>query len=362
MTAKTSLVCGAAPRALMAAPTGAFNPMLRGPMVAFAPEDGAGGGLSVEQAVAALDSAPETPEEAAPEEAVAPEEITSETSADAEPADQAENLGDGETEGVEEEQAATPLDPPLYWKPEAKDAFAKLPPELQAVVLEQEGPREAAASKAKAEAAQVAQAAEKELVSTQTLARALSERIPQWLVTFEQRWGTQTPDWSAVAQEHGVEAMTLAKLEFDKEAGQLREALAARHHAEALAEKAWTKAEAARLAEIAPDLADPERGGERLQEIAAYAITQGVEAETLSKASAAHFVIARKAMLYDRAQAALKAAPTPKPAAQQARGPVRPAAAAAQLSPKNQQAVIAKDRFVQTRSIDDAVALLSLRG
>jgi hypothetical protein len=320
---------------------------------AASPESGP---LSVEQAIASLTPAePVEREEAAPVEAGATEEPQGETSAPEEP-DAAPEQPAEEDEAKAEPEAVAPVDPPRYWSQDAKAKFAELPPELQAVVLQQEGPREEATAKAKAEAAAKIQAADAEMGKVAQLAQSLAEFLPQAIQTFTSRWGTN-PDWVAYAQEHGVEAMTLAKTQHEAELSLLQQASVAKQQAEVQAHTAFVKAEAQKLAELAPELVDPEKGQERRTEIAKYLIDQGIPADAIKSISAVEMNLARKARLYDLAQAAVQAAPRPKPTAPVAKAPVRPAAAVPQTSQQRTASQVA-NRFAQTRSVDDAVALL----
>ena len=145
------------------------------------------GPLSVDQAIASL--VPETVEEtapAAPVEAVAEPEIEAEASPAEETPDEAEKPAEGDEETPEPEPVAA-LDPPPYWKQEAKAVFATLTPEQQAVVLEQEGPREEITAKVKAEAAERRQQADAEIGKVQQLASQLADFLPQALETFNAR-------------------------------------------------------------------------------------------------------------------------------------------------------------------------------
>lgn len=312
------------------------------------------GPLTFDQAVESLvappaqEQAPEAPQEAAEEvEEPKGEDQTPEDAEDApEEAPEAE-----ETEA--EAEAVEPVDPPRYWSKDAKEAFSKLPPDLQAVVLAQEGPREAAAAKAKAEAAAQVQQADAEIAKVTKLAEGLAAFLPQAVETFQSRWGSD-PDWLAYATEHGAEAMTLAKAQHDAELGQLQKLSAAKQEAETQAHVAFVKAEAARLVDIAPDLTDPEKGGERRQAVAKYMVEKGVDPDSIKYISAAEMSIAYDAMRWRDAQATLKAAPPKKPTAPAPKAPVRPAAAAPQTSTTG----TAAKRFAQTRSVEDAVALL----
>jgi hypothetical protein len=316
------------------------------------------GPLTVDAAIASL-LPPETVENTAPEAPAAPAEAAEEPT---EPQGEASTPEEPEAEPVEpaegeeaeaEAEPVVAVDPPKYWSQDAKAKFAELSPDLQAVVLAQEGPREEAAAKAKAEAATAREAAEKELQGVGKLAEALAERLPQWISAFENRWGAN-PDWVGYAQEHGVEAMTLAKTQYEAERSQLVEAEQARNLAQTQAHDAFLKAEAAKLAEIAPELMDPEKGAQKRTEVAQYIMQQGITQDALQHISAAELSIAHKAMLWDRTQAALKAAPPKKPAAPAPKAPVRPSAPASAPNPNKQ----AMGRFHAKPDIDNAVALL----
>lgn len=324
---------------------------------AEAPESGA---LSVEQAIAQLNEHDDdTPSAESASQATADTQSEGATSAPDDTASGAETPALEGPEGEASEPAETPLDPPLYWKPDAKAKFAALDRELQAEILAQEGPREEATAKVKAQAAELSQQAQAELGKVQQLATALTERLPQWVQNFQNRWGTQTPDWTAYAAEHGTERMVLAKTQFEGERQQLAEAAQATRFAETQAHEQYVKTEFERLKEVAPDLADPEKGGERRTEVTKYLQGLGIPNDALVKISATEMSIARKAMLWDQAQTKAKSTPlAPKP--QPSRQPLtRGAAALGAQDPKAKQAQTAKNRFSQTRSIEHAIALLN---
>lgn len=323
------------------------------------PETGA---LSFEQAVSMLDVAPEAPPEqeqdapqSAPEASAEAVEITEGETSTPEEAEAGAETPDeaGEAEG--EEAPVVAAEPPKYWSQEAKAKFAELPPELQAVVLQQEGPREEAAAKAKQEAAEVRQKAEQKLAQVSRFADALTARIPQWQAAFRSKWG-ESPDWVAHAQAVGSEQATLDKLQFEQERELLAEAEKAQTIAQQQAHQAYIKGEEAKLQ--GTELSEPAKR----REVAQYLLENGkdeVTPDRLGQISAFELQLAHKAMLWDRAQAALKQAPKQQQKVP-ARTPVKPAAA----QPSSQQRTAAQvaNRFAQTRSIDDAVALLLSQG
>lgn len=305
------------------------------------------GALSVDQAIESLTAPIE--DDAAPAEAAEQQEIEAEPTAE-EPADEAEALeGEGETEEVE---AVAPVEPPKYWAKEAKEAFANLPPELQAVVLAQEGPREEAAAKAKEQAAQETARARGDLAKVQQIVDGLSELVPKAIQTFKDRW--EGVDWAETARVHGAEQTMIWQAEAAEQAEQIRQLNAAKADAEQTARVAFVQAEAEKLR------GTPLETVEARQEVAKYLLEQSPGfRERIADADADDFLIAHKAMLWDRAQAQLKAKPPTKTVAP-VKQAVRPAAGAA--SPNSNGASKAANRFAQTRSVDDAVALLMQKG
>ena len=317
------------------------------------------GALSVDQAIAAL--MPEPAEQEAPEavDTVAePEEIEGEANAPEDTEGEAEAPADGDETDAEPE-AVAPVEPPKYWSQDAKAKFAELPPELQAVVLAQEGPREEAAAKAKAEAAQQTQAAQAEVAKVQQLADHLGSFLPQAIETFKSKWG-DAPDWMAYATEYGAEAMIVAKVQHEQELALLQQTAQATERATEAAREAAVKVEFQKLAEIAPELADPVEGSKRRSEVTSFLVSEGLAEDDIRNITAVEMALANDAMQWRKAQAALKARPTPKPnPAAAPRSPVRPAAAAP--VPAQRTATQVANRFAQTRSVDDAVALLLAR-
>lgn len=368
MTDPTARPAGASARAIFHGSASA-NALLRGPQVCYAPDgEGDGGGWSIEQAVAHLDAGEDhedntgaAGEPSAEGAAAAPGAAESEGAASA-PEDAAGAAETQAGEGAEAEAeagAVAPAEPPKYWPQDAKAKFAELPPELQAVVLAQEGPREAAAAKAKEEARQAVEQASQQLEGVQRLSEELSKFLPQAVQTFASRWGTEPPDWVAFAQQHGTEQMTLAKAQFEREAGELQRVAQATREAEQQAQTAYVQGEFERLKTLDPELADPDKGVERRTEVTKYLLGVGYTPTVLQNISASDMVIARKAMLWDQANAkAAKPNPPPKAPPPATRPLARGGTPAAPSDPKAKASQSARNRFVQTKSIADAAAWL----
>lgn len=372
MTARPADTAGAFPRALFHGAS--TNALMRGAQVCYAPDNGdaGGGGFSIDDAVASLNAhEDEEPagagdgDQAGAAAAAAADDTSQsegETSSPEEAAGAAETPPDGEEAGAEETGAVEPLEPPKYWSTDAKAKFAALDPELQAVVLAQEGPREQATAKAKDEAAQVKAQAEKQLQDVQTFAEELKTFLPQAVQTFRSRWG-DNPDWVAYAQQHGAEAMSVAKVAYEAERAELQRVAQATQQADVKAHHAYVAQEFETLKTVAPELADPEKGAERRTEVTKYLQELKIPNDAIVRISAVEMSIARKAMLWDQAQSkAAKPNPAPKPAPSAQRPLARGGAATGPADPKAKAASTAKNRFVQTRSLNDAVALLDAQG
>lgn len=343
------------------------------PLEAEAPASGA---MSIDEATAHLENVQDEPQDqAAPagegqaagpgasETPDTPDTPESEGAASA-PEDalgEAENPGQDGDETDAQEGAAELLEAPKYWPQDAKADFAelaKLNPALAAVVLAQEGPREAAAAKAKDEAAQARAAAERELQGISRFAEEVSAFLPQAVQTFRSRWG-DNPDWVAYDQQHGAQAMSLAKAQYEAERTQLQQVAQASQVAEAKAHEVYVAGEFKALQQIAPDLADPKEGPARRTEIAQYLKDQKIPEPAIRNISAMEMVLARKAMLWDRAQAKSAPNPTPKPAPAPGRPLARGGAATGPADPAAKAAAAAKARFGKSRSIDDAAAYIA---
>lgn len=327
--------------------------------------------LSFEQAVQTLAGEPEREPEAveaqeapveAAEGAPASEDTEAATTAEDDAQGEADEPGDeGEEEAEAETEAVAPVDAPVWWKAEAKAEFAKLPPELQAVVHEQEAVREKVVSEAKAQAAEAVKAAQSELKGVQTLAQQLNDFLPQALETFKSRWG-DAPDWAEVARTQGAEEAFILKAQWESEQQQLTKLTQAQKEAEAQAFNVYVKAEFETLATIAPELADPVKGPELRTAVTKFLIEDGIDPEQIRGISAREMRIANEARMWREAQAKSKAlASKPKPISPPVKSALKPAAAQPAATPQR-AAQQAQNRFVQTRSIEDAIALLASRG
>jgi len=326
-----------------------------------APQSGA---LSIDQAVALLDRRDADEPDDARSELLQNDDFAGAASAPEEADERAEDPDDGEDE-AEAEEAEGDVDrlaAPKYWSKEAKARFAELDPELQAVVLSQEGPREEAAAKAKAETRTVRDEALRHVAEASELLEALAETLPEAYRQWHDRWAG-TPDWAAIAQTHGPDAANQLRAQYAQEQARLSRAEAAAQAASQARARFHAAREMAALQQLDPDLLDPDQGVARRGEIVRYLADKGVAAADIQGVSALEVHLARKAMLWDRAQArAQSSAAPPRPAAPATRPLARGGASSGPVDPKARRAAQAKSRFSRSRSIEDAVALLNAQG
>lgn len=319
------------------------------------------GALTIEQATSLLSGSADAPAAAVepeePEQAAAEQDDASPPEADT--AGEAEEPGDGgESETQEPEPEASGVDAPTWWAAEHKAAFAKLPPDLQAVVSQQEETRERVVAKAKEEAATARKSAETEAETYRSTLQAIGSWLPKAVETFKSRWdGITAEDWAAFAEQN-PEAYTKAKAQYELETKQIADAQKAHDDAQKVQRAAALKAESEKLPQYAPALVDPKEGPARKRELAKFLVESGVDAAMLPDLTAVALGLAYDAMLYRQGKAKLAATPKPTPAVPKA--PVAPTAPQGRTSQQRSLEQIGA-RLNKSGSIEDAVALLQAR-
>ena len=295
-------------------------------------------------------SEPVETEQAEPEAIDAPEDETASEDAP-EPSDEASD---------EPEEVAAQVDAPHYWPADKKAEFAKLPPDLQALVAEQEQGRIAAVNRAQQQAVEARKAIEAQAAQTAALndqlsrvaseAQAVHSRvIPELGMTWEQ------VDWQTWFQQDRATAAAF-RAQYDAEREEIQRIEAAKNQAEQASYQQFLAQESAKLPELVPDLVGPEgpkRKGELFQFLGSH-----YPQDVIAKFSATDLSIAYKAMRFDQMQAnaqALKSAPQKPPPAR----PVRPSAPGGSSTTSRLQELEA--RLARTGSLDDALALRKAR-
>jgi hypothetical protein len=336
------------------------------------PETGA---ITVDQAVGLLGqapaAAPEAPREAAAEPSPAPAEVDeTEPTTPAEPTAEDEapepEAVTGEPERESEDAGPPPIRAPQSWDAEAKAKFEALPRDLQEVVLARETDRDKAVQRSVQEAAdarKLAEARAAEAESVTQIKAVLDQILPAALQTFRHKWSDWTPLRQAEMARADPAAYIARKAEFEAEAAEMGRLNAVNQETQQAAYRQFVQTEMAKLATLAPALADPKEGPARRNALGAYLAREGVAQDQIPQLDANTIRLAHKAMLWDEAQARAATAASPsRTATAPASAPVRPAAGS--VAPSRQRSrEAAIQRLDQTGSVDDAVrALKAKRG
>jgi len=263
----------------------------------------------------------------------------------------AETPAEDEGEG---DEPATAVEAPHFWSADAKARFADLAPDLQLIVLEQDKQAQRTVSQKLEEAATVRKAADAEKKVLSELNARIAEVAEQASGAFQDRWAGMTPEvWLKLAHDD-VNRYTQLTAQFNAEQTVIQRANAARDDAERVNREQWRSEQFESLKTLSPELTDPVKGAALLQSVGEYLVKQGAAEQDLPNVGALEITIARKAMLFDELQA-LK--PIPKPASKPG---LRSSAPPPATPTKERQLQAAQNRFAQTSSREDLVALMLL--
>lgn len=338
-------------------------------MAVEAPTAPSTGALSFDQAVEAIgllgDPSLEPVQDEQPAEPAAETE-NPEPSPEGEGGEEPVEANPAETEEEPPEPAEPAIEPPLFWTAEEKEAFKELPRHLQQKLVEKEDVSSKAVAKAMKQAADQRKAAEQAVQTftdkakaidgllTQAEAAALADGWGEWMQVQDAQWINllrQDPDTYRPIKE-----------QVDLRKSHLQQLITAKQDADNARQAETFNAHLAQqreeLARIAPALASD---GAKRAAIGQYLMDQGYAPERLKGIGAQDLVLAEKAMRWDQAQkakASVKPQPKPAPASSK---PVKPAASNP-TPPKQRAAQELENRFAQTRSADDLVALLNSKG
>lgn len=329
----------------------------------------------MDAAVAALAEADQPAAAAAP--AAVQQDEQAQADADAEVTEEseavpaAEDVDDPEDDPAIEDEDADEVDPeegpaidaPASWDAEERAEFAKLPPETQKIVLARETERDRRVSKALQEASDARKGAEQQASGIAEYKANLDQLVNRARAQFGASW--DNVDWQAWAQKD-PDAALRGHFQMQAEQAELGRLEKAQKDAEAVEFQNFITAEAAKLKDVAPHLADPKEGLARRQAVSKYLLESGVPEPSLKFISALELSIADKARRWDEAQAKMAKPRTTNPAADPALTPsarptVRPSAGQA-VTGKQRSTSQISHRLSQTKSFDDAVDLILAKG
>ncbi len=265
-----------------------------------------------------------------------------------------------------EPPTAVKVEAPQWWDAEAKAAFEAIPntpaareyaQKIQQYVVEAEAKREAITARAK----DTERAAAAQLQTMKAVTERLEKAQPAAVEQFERDYGdinwSLMPAWAKANPAAATEFFA----EFNARKAAVEEQVRVTAEAAKLATDTFAHEQSARLAEIAPTLA---QSHESLVALGEYALKTGLPAEALNRATAEELNILNKARLWDAAQAKAKAAAgatTPRTSAPPPKT-VKPVAAQVSGTHAQRTYAQAKDRVMKSRSDDDAVAAILAGG
>lgn len=290
---------------------------------------------------------------------------------EAEEQSEAESHDEAGTDEAAEEAQPESVNLPTSWPEEHAETWQTLPPEVQAVIAEREGQRDAAVNAKFQEAANVRKANEAVIMEAQqsrqrfveaadhVLGMIQPQRPP--LTMLDQRSPDYNPD-----HYHLLNAQADQSERFLQQVQQQRHEAVAQLTREAEA-KAFqdiaeieAKARPAFLKDV-PELTDPQKSNEVLSSIVRYAVENGIpqavfiDPEQAKYVTSAQLHLAWKAQQYDQMmKAKAKVQPkAPKPAAPVVRPGVTTSKSAIDAAQRKQ----AMERLDRSGSIEDAAAI-----
>lgn len=309
--------------------------------------------LSIDAAIGLLDAGSKEPDETNAVEAQ-PEEIQAEGEPQPEVEPEPEEVIQEEEPEAEPEEV---IPRPASWAAEDQAVWDGVPAEAKAVIMARETERDRTTQRAVQEASEARKTAEASVQDVTGIKAALEQVLPRAQQMLQGKWGGMTQArWVELARENPAQ-YTALKAEYDSEIATLNEMQATQQQAHQVAFQSFVQTEAAKLKDLAPDLADPKLGQARKQELATFLLGLGVPNEVIPTLDANTVALAYDGMRFRKAQSGLKQPAIRPVTARQ----VTPTAAAPVSSPQRATEA-AKNRFAQTRSVEDAVAFLNSKG
>lgn len=269
---------------------------------------------SIESAIASGEWA--EPEEQAPAPAESPAAAPPEPPAE-EPAAPEAPSEPASDENAVEEGADPPIDPPASWKKDRVEAFKQLPRAMQETIAEREREREIATNTAKREAAESRKAAEAAEKSALERIQQYDHQLKTIIPVLQQQIAGEFSDIKTLADAQALAKTDPARyIQWDAAQRALSGAMADQQRLQQESRERAIKAhnetvesEAQKLREKLPELADEEAYSKFASDLGKYLKAEGFSQDEIAQLTDHRTaLVARKAMLYDRAEAAKKAA------------------------------------------------------
>lgn len=281
-----------------------------------------------------------------------------------------EGEGEGETgDGEQETPPADPNDqPPQFWTAEAREHWAKIPPEVRAYLREQDVNANRTVSQKMEEAARIRKDAEdreaKIAKDRADLDAYIQAQLPKLRQAVHGKWANV--DWVQLARDLSPQDYNAWRAQYESDmaeagrvAGEERRAQLERAEKAKKDEEKFAADEFGKLQKKIPDaFGNEEKATKTFREVATYLRGFEFGEEMIRSTSDSRVIeIAFKAMLWDKAQGA-KAAAAANGKTAAAPKPVRPGAAgAANRAGQDQRQAMARLR--RSGSVQDAASVLA---
>lgn len=236
----------------------------------------------------------------------APEQVEPAQDTPVEQADTApeETQPSGENEEQVDTEAPPAIDPPASWAAEDHEIFLSLPPKAQQKIAERERQRDVELRRGQDE---VAKEKSEAVRARDEYQKQLNEVVPALQNQLQSKWAKV--NWTQLANDHPADYVRL-KAEYDQDVTnfQIAQHERARVNEQSQVEQSkkyqsFVQEQEAELVKSIPSWKDEKVGRAELQEVHGYLAKQGIPKDVLGQlVDAKQIQIARKAMLYDRAQ------------------------------------------------------------
>lgn len=264
--------------------------------------------------------------------------------------DAPDDVDDDDTQPQAAEDPAQPaIDPPKSWDADHRDKWSGLPRDMQEYLSKREAERDQGVSVAQQRAAEARQRAEAEAQTVTAFKPQLEGLITQAQAQLDRWSGMDATAWQQLAQTDPNRYVAL-KAQHDADVQRVQQIDTARQQAEVIEYSTFTQSQSARLPEIAPHLASDQKAQAEVFDYIGKSVPN-ITPEQRRWVSADEFLIAWKAMQYDKAQA-------PKPQVEGRKVPtVRPGTPPTPQKQRNRAQ--SEAAFAKAPTVENAIKLLS---
>lgn len=299
------------------------------------------------------------------------DEIETDEAEHAEPVESDEETD--QTDEAAEEAQPEAADLPASWSKDDAELWSSLPAEAKAKIADREAQRDAAVNAKFQEAANVRKANEAIVIEANDSRKKALEATEMAISLIQ----PQMPNPNEFYTDQGFDQASFAQAQYLYEQhSQLVKALQSQHsEMSAQQEKEARDLEMAAFSEIeratrpgfladVPDVIDPSKAPQALNEIVSYAVKSGIPPEAFSDPDSARTItsgqmhIVWKAMQYDKQrEAQARVRTTPKPEAKKPQPVVKPGVSTPRVAQDRARLSGAFDRLSKTGSVEDGAAI-----